>query len=407
MANGNPNAGPGAAAPTSPDEARRILAASAASVGRFQGPELFFSQDVNLATPSTLNVPRPLNLNRPAEGMSIILKGRIAVTAANMATVAPEAVQNLLQEILLNGTHRQYGNLTPIRLSGSTVFAMQKLVQGFNSDVIVNGVRQVDLGRPIVSIFPGTTASSPYDFIVVYNVPFGPQMGIGQSTKRDLASYLYQPADWGDTLQLQLRFGDATALGTLGGATVAFTAFGSGAGLPNVAIHLNYSVLGPFANALKTGVVIRQQQQFLGTFATAALSQRLSQLQKQITTGVLLKTGTTQTTTGGVNTFATLVDTLLDRTQIVVDNKPVRNNQSNFVMKAYLQRMFDTVIPAGYFPLSFVDGQNAQLSYRGDGLAGGSTYEIFSDILTSGGTQQIDMVQEMIYGGPFPPLRPA
>jgi hypothetical protein len=388
------------------DDARRILAASAAAVGRFQAPELFFSQDISLAAANTLNIPRPLNLNRPCESMTIILRGRATVTVADMTSVGPEAPQNLLQQILLNGTHRQYGNLTPVRLSGATAFAWQRLFQVVGNDAIINAARQADPGRPFVSGFLGTVGGSPFDFILVYNVPFGPQMGIGQSTKRDLASYLLQPADWGDTLQLQLSFGDASALGVVGPATVAFTAFGSAAGSPNIAIHLNYSILGPFANSLKTGVVVKQEQLF-NNFQTAGLALRVTQLQKQITTNVVVKSGTSQTTSAGVQTFATLVDTQLARTQILVDNKPVKNNQDNFVMKAYLQRMFNTIIPAGYFNLSFVDGQNPQLGYRGDGLAGGSLYELFSDISTTGATQVLTVTQEMIYGGPFPPLRPA
>lgn len=398
--NQGPN-GPNASA----DNARAILRASASSVGRFQAPELFFSQDISFASVNSLNIPRPLNLNRPIESMQIKLKFRVAITVGNMTSVSPEAPQTLLQSLILNGTHRQYGNLTPVRLSGATIFAWQRLFQATGNDCLINDVRSADPGRPFTSSFLGTTAGSPYDVELTYNVPFGPQMGIGQSTKRDLASYLLQPADWGDTLQLQLNFGDSSALGVVGPATVTFSAFGSGAGNPSLSIFLNYSILGPFANALQTGVLVRQEQFFTG-FTAAGTALRVSQLQKQITSNLLVKSGTSQTASAGVTNFATLSDRILDRTQILVDNKPVKNNQSNIGMKAYTGRMFNTVQPAGYFLLTFVDGQNPQLSYRGDGLAGGSLYELFTDVLTSGGTQLLAMTQEMIYGGPFQSLRP-
>jgi hypothetical protein len=399
------NRGPQGPQAMSADTARQILKASAASVGRFQAPELFYSQDVSFASVNSLNVPRPLNLNRPIESMQIKLRFRLTVTVANVGTVVPESPQSVLQSVILNGTHRQYGNLTPVRMSGATLFSLQRMFQPFGNDLLINDVRAADPGRPFTSPWLGTTAASPYDIEITYNVPFGPQMGVGQSTKRDLASYLLQPQDWGDTLQLQLNFGDTTAFGVAGGATIAVSAYGSGAGNPSCAIYLNYSILGPFANSLQTGVVIRQEQLF-NTFVTAGTALRISQLQKQITTNLILKAGTSQTATAGVTNFQTLSDRQLDRTQILVDNKPVKNNQSNISMKAYLGRMFNTIQPAGYFNLSFVEGQNPQLAYRGDGLAGGSLYEVFSDVLTTGATQILAMTQEMIYGGPFESLRP-
>lgn len=388
-----------------PENARAILRASASSVGRFQAPELFFTQDVSFAAPNTVNIPRPLNLNRPIESMQLKLKFRVAITVGNMTSVVPESPQTMLQQVLLNGTHRQYGNLTPLRVSGATLFAWQRLFQSTGNDLIINDVRVADQGRPTTSGFLGTTAGSPYDIEVTYNIPFGPQMGIGQSAKRDLASYLLQPADWGDTLQLQLSFADQTGLGTPGPATVTFSGFG-GTGNPSLSIFLNYSILGPFANSLETGVLVRQEQLFTN-FVTAGTAQRIAQLQKQITTNLLVKSGTSQAApTAGVANFATLTDRQLDRTQIVVDNKPIKNNQNNMSQKAYAGRMFNTIQPGGYFLLSFVDGQNPQLAYRGDGLAGGSLFELFSDISTSGATQIVSMVQEMIYGGPFQSLRP-
>jgi len=402
------NQGPPGSDVSQADRARAILKASAASVGRFQAPELFYTQDVSFAAVNSLNVPRPLNLNRPIESMQIRLRFRVTVTVGNIGTVAPEAPQTMLQSLILNGTHRQYGNLTPIRMSGATVFAWQRLFQGQGNDLLINESLAAGPGRPFTSPFLGTTGASPYDIEITYNIPFGPQMGIGQSAKRDLASYLLQPADWGDTLQLQLNFGDQTALGIIAPATVAFSAYGSAAGSPSCSIYLNYSILGPFANSLETGVVVKQEQLY-PQFITAGTALRIAQLQKQITTGVLVKSGTQQgaPTTAGVVNFVTLTDRQLDRTQILTDNKPVKNNQNNIGMKAYLQRMFNTVHPAGYFMLSFVEGQNPQLAYRGDGLAGGSLYELYSDVLTTGATQIMGVTQEMIYGGPFMSLRPA
>jgi hypothetical protein len=169
---------------------------------------------------------------------------------------------------------------------------------------------------------------------------------------------------------------------------------------------LNYGILGTFANSFQTGVMIRQEQLYR-QFVSEGLEQRIMQLQKQITSNVIVKSGTLPASglSAGVSAFDTLSDVILNRTQIRTDNKPVRNNQDNFAMKAYLQRMYNTIQPEGYFDLSFVEAQNIQLAYRGDGLSAGSLFELWSDILTSDDDQVLTVTQEMAYGGPFPPLR--
>lgn len=402
---GTMNTGPAGEQVTTQDQAAAILAAQAVSIGRFQSPEQWFNTTQAMATPSSLNIPRPMPLNRPAESIVIQLALRITVANNNMTLVAPEAPQSILQLVLLNGTHTKWANLTPIRASGATLFGWLYNFQGHGCTCIINGVRATGPNVPFVSPFLGNVGT--YDVLLTYNIPLGPTYGIGQSAKRDLSTFLYQPTAWGDSLQLQLNFGDASALGTPTTAgDVTLSAFGSAGGSPQVTVFVNYSILGTFANSIDSGIVIRQEQLF-NSFVTAGNTLRISQLQKQITENLIIKAGTQLAgTTAGVQVFGTLVDNQLDRTQIVVDNKPVKFNQNNQVMKAYLDRMFAVPMPGGYFNLSFVDGQNAMLSYRGDGLAGGSLFELQSDVLTTGATQIIAMTQEMIYGGPFPPLRP-
>lgn len=378
---------------------------AATMIGRFQAPELFFSGTQDFTTPSTLLVPRTLNLTRPLDSITIELQFRLTVTVGAYAAVSPEAPQNILQKILLNGTHRAFGAITPINISGATQFAWPTLFQTRGNDALISvggGAlnRVAEPGRAIASGFTGAVAT--HDMVVIYNVPLGPQFGTGQAAKRNSAGFLYMPQDWADSLSLQLQFGDKSAMGDPTGATVAFTSFGSAAGLPLVRIHLNYSILGQAANSISAGVTLRQENS-LSTFVTAGLQQRLTALQKRITTHLMVKSGINQTAglTAGVQTFASLSDQQLDRTQIQVDNKPVRNNQSNFVAKAYYERMYDSVIPSGYFLLSFLDAQNPLLAYRGDQLSGGSTFEIISDVLTASANNRQQYVQEQVIGGDF------
>lgn len=409
----------------SPADFRQALAASASVLGRFTGPELFFQQNVNLATPQVVNLPRTLNLNRPLADIFVSLRFRVGVTVGAFAAVAPEAPQNILQNVQIQGIHKDYGNMTPISMSGATAFLWPRMFASRGNGtclISVGGLpaggqyaadygvdtgagRTVSGGRPLVSPFLGTVAN--HDVILIWRIPMGPLLGFSQSVKRQYTNFLWMASDWADSLQMQLRFGDASSLGDPTGATTAFTAFGSGTGLPTMAIHLNYSLLTQFSGLIRSGVVVRTEQPIAFQQTALASAAVLQTLQKQITTNLLVKTGTIQTAglTAGVDTLATLSDFQLDRTQITVDNKPVRNNQDNLVHKADMEAYWNAVIPAGYFLESFVEGQNALLAYRGDGLAGGSQFQVQSDVIAASANNRQRFVQEMIYGGPFPAQR--
>jgi len=403
MANGKGN-------DVSPQQFRAALEASASVLGRFTGPELFFSQNVALTAaggPLNVNLPRTLNLNRPVADIFIELRGRINVTVGPYTAVAPEALSNLLQNVQIQGIHKDFGNLTPINLSGATAFMWPTMFQARgNGTSLVNAAYQTfPAGRPAVSNFAGTV--NTYDFIQIWRIPVGPLLGQGQAVKRQSTNFLWMASDWADSLQTQLRFGDASALGDPTGATVTFTAFGSATGNPVMAVHLNYSLLTQFAGLMRSGVCIRTEQPTAQQQTALTTNAVLQTLQKQITTNVLVKSGTIQTAglTAGIDTLAALSDVQLDRTQITVDNKPVRNNQNNMVAKAAMEAYWNTLLCEGYFMASFVEGQNALLAYRGDGLAGGSQFQLQSDVIAASANNRQRYVQEMIYGGPFPAQR--
>ena len=388
-------------------QARAALAANSV-IGRFQGPELFHSQTVDFAAPTSIQIPRVLNLTRPLAEIVIDVRFRVAVTVANYADIGTEAPQNILQRIRLQGIHRKFGAVTPIDMSGATAWVWPRLFQQVPGYLQINGTRPAEPSVPFAETFLGTTAGSPYDVILIYRIPLYPILGQGMSVKRQSSAFFFMPQDWADSLQLRLDFGDKSALGDPTGATVAFTSFGAGTGLPTISVHLNYAILGQVANGMnQNGVTIRNEQ-LLSAFTAIANKQRLSVLQKQITTGIIVKSGVIEATgqTAGIQTFESLSDVMLENTQILVDNKPIRNNSDNLVQKAYYGGMFNTVYPQGYLDLSFVEGQNGLLAYRGDGLPAGSQFELISDVLTASANNRISLVQEMVYGGPFPALRP-
>lgn len=394
---------------TSSAEFRRLLLASASTLGRYQGPELFQSFTVDLNNPQTVVLPRQLNINRPLHSILIALSFRATVTVGAYADVSVEAPQSILQNVQLRGIHRSYGSLIPVDVTGSTLFSYPRLF-GLNASqafISVGGAALTLAPRatvPFTSSFLGTVAT--HDVVLLYYVPLVPLMGFGQSVKRQQTNYLLMPDDWTDTLQLELRFGDESGLGDPTGATVAFTAFGSATGTPVCEVHLNHGILGPFAKGMRSGIVIRNERQ-LPDVTALATQQRLTALQKRITNSVMIKSGIIETTgmTSGVSVFSDLSDAILNRTQIEVDNKPLRQNDNNRLARAYNSWMFQTDPMEGYLSLPFVEGQNPLLAYRGDGLSGGSTFELLSDVVSANAANRVNYLQEQVIGGAYPDLR--
>ena len=383
----------------------QILARDSA-LSRYQGPELFNIQTVNLNTPSGITL-LPFSLKRPLESITLILKARATVSGAPYASVAPEAFQNLIQRIFLRGVHTKFGSQQPWDMSGASsfVYPLHFQQQGGELFVSVNGgpLSYVpNPSSPNTSAFTGQVGT--HDFIVVWQLPLTPILGADQSAKRQNTNYLFYARDWQDTLTLELTFGDATALGDTTGATVAFTAFQSTTGLPTIQTHVNYGLLGPFENIAIPGFVTRNEQ-LLTLFTTAGTSLQLTTLQRMITNAIIVKSGVLQTTgiTAGVTTFTSLSDLILNRTQVQVDFNPIRRVDDNFVERAYVNRMLDTQPIEGYYPLTFIESQNPLTAYRGDSPSiASATYALYSDVLTSNANQRITVVQERVTGGYYP-----
>lgn len=370
-------------------------------LGRNQGPEFFFQQAwVPL---QTVQIPKNVNLNRPLERLQILWEGRITIAGANMATVFPEALQSLIQQIQLQGQHKVYGALVPLQLTGSDVFAWPALFRSVGCSIVINGVRVNPLGKP--NGLPLATFGNigAYDVQVFWDIPLVPVLPA--AAKLNAVPFLYMQSDWGDTLNLQLTMGDATSLGVQGGGgSATFTAINSGAGSPQFFVYTNYEILGALADKLTTAVTIRAIQQVPqgNVTAVAANLVKLAQLQKYKTLNAVLKSGTLAAgTSAGVQVYATLSDAIFETTQIRVDNKAIRNNLKNAAYKEYLRFAFEaTSQPEGYLPMTFVDSLNPRTAFDGDKVSAGSTYEVDSQILTGGATNYAEVIQEYFQGIP-------
>lgn len=370
----------------------------ASILGRNQGPELFFQQSFSTLT-SPL-IPKPVNVNRPLERFHFVWRGRVVIGTANYTAVAAEAPQTIIQRFRLIGTHKRFGSLVPMDITGATAFVLMRMFrEGRGNSEYINTTRQPEPSVPFAQVGATFGNTGTYDLEIHYSIPVGPILP--SSSRIAVVPFLYQQSDWADTLQLQLFFGDQTSFGTPGGTTtVTFSAFGSGTGSPLVTIFTNYDILGPLATSIASAVVIRSEQ-LNTTLTSVANNQRVQILQKQKTTNIIVKSGVLLTgTSAGVQVYASLSDTILDFTQPIVDNKPVRNNFANFGQKEYGGLAFSTVLPQGYLNFTFVDSLNPLTYYRGDLLAGGSTFELDTNVVSANANNGVAILQEQVYGDP-------
>jgi len=365
-------------------------------LGRNQGSELFFQQPFVPLTAPFIN--KPMNVTRPWQALHLIFRGRVTIGVANYAVVAAEAPQTILQRVRLNGTHNVFGSVVPIDMTGATMFAWTRLFRLRSPSLYINGVRQPDPNVPFQQI--GATFGNVgfYDLEIHYYLPLVPILP--PSSKLSSIPYMYMGKNWGDSLQLQLFMGDLTSFGTPGvGTTVAFSAFGSNLGSPTITVNQVFEILGPLEPNVDPGLVVRSSQNVTAGMTAAGNTLQIALLQKKKMSNLLIKTGNLLAgTSGGISVFQNLLDNMLDFTQPTVDNKPIRNNTNNFAAKEHAGFVFATILPQGYLNFTYVDSMSPLTAYRGDQVEGASTFAIFTNVLTSGAQQAVEVLQEQIFG---------
>lgn len=387
----------GVPAPQAADISKQL----AAYLGRNQGPELFTVVPHTGGTAQSVVVNRNLSLNRPLESIQLTWRGRVTITNANMTAAAAESPQTLLDMIQINGTFKGTA-MTPIKISGATAFVWNRMFGSRGNTVIINGVRQAEPSLPFGQTLTNMGNIAVYDLELQYYIPTWALVSYS-SRAWESVPYFWQPEDWADSIQVQINFGDQTSLGTVGGATVALSSFGSAAGSPQLSIFTQYVILGDFrpGTHFMTALVVRNESQIVSGMTAATTGALLSPMQKQKTTNIMFKSGRNLTgTNSNVHVFASLSDVQLDKTLLTVDNKNIRFNQDNRTNKETIGNKFGTVLPSGYNLFTFVDSQTPRTAYRADDpnvVSQGSTFQLTTDVLTANADQAVNLVQEMIF----------
>jgi hypothetical protein len=356
-----------------------------------------------------LNIVQGVDLSLPLRGLRFVLKGRLVIGGADLASVHPEGLLNMIQRILITGTNgRQGGNVTLYDCDFATLFNIQHLFQ-YRSATMEVVLSSINTLRSIPSTpFPaaaasfaggyGTITQGTYDFTITLDLPFAP---FGASALAQ-PGFLVRQDEWGNSLQVQLTYGtqaNAAVEGFYGtgaaGTTYTWTAFGSGAGSPTVDVYGLPIIMGNDVKALVTpGFLSRAQQPLTAVLQSALSNGNILDLQKVATTRVFLKTGTSTV----APFFATLSDTNVSALGILIGgNRVVREVDDIFAHKQSLVQQYGRDPIQGYMCFDFIQSGNPFSAYPGDQVGGGTSFQLVGNVAGVANAYGIVIQEQMPY----------
>ncbi len=163
---------------------------------------------------------KALPLDYPLIGLALRLAGRLDVSAGTTSgTPWSENPMTLIERIRIFGS-KQGGAVEIVNLDAASIYKLAHILRGSAGD--------------IAAVADGSVITT--DFLAEIFVPLSIPRLIEEAVQGSLL-----PAYWFDNLQLEIKFRDGTLVsdgGLISGGdrTLVLTAYGSGAGVPNVSI---------------------------------------------------------------------------------------------------------------------------------------------------------------------------
>ena len=330
---------------------------------------------VQLGNPWTsggsLNLTGQVDLSLPIRGLRFVFRGRWTLGGADMASVTPEGLLNLIPRILVQGTNsRQGGNITFCDMDLATLYGIQAMFNERPSQYTVNGTTVGQPGTPYPPSIIVTQGA--YDFRIVVDVPFHPfplVPGI-------VPAFLVRKEEWKESIQITLDYAtvaNGAVNGPLGlgqaATTHVFSQFGGAGGTPVVDIYALPIEMGDLRNLVQPGVLVRTVTPLTTIFQSAqGPNASLLDLQLKKTPRIYLKIGTS---VSGV-AFATLSDTNLTAWGLSVGgNRDVRDEFDIFSHKQEQSAHYGRNPIQGYNAFDFIQSGNPDSAYPGDEVSSG------------------------------------
>lgn len=365
---------------------------------------------VPLAVAST---PSSLRTDRKIKWISALLTGRITVGAGNVTfrtpPIVPSPLFNLFQLFTLRGTHLTEGAISPFIVKGETQTELNML---FFSAAAAGGGYQpvwwnsVNGGALTKYGALSGTANATNDFKVVLEVPLFP---MGSEAKDIVLNCIHGP-DWPGNLYVDLLCGDETSLGVAAGS-VAFHAFGSGAGSPQLQLHTERPLLTvDLMNRIVSAIPFRltQTQQPTQGVVNGGTDVDLTDLfvGDRDTTRIILKAGTKQSApalSAGMDAYASLSDAIVNPTYFSLDGRALRFQTDDAVLVGYMQRTYLTSAGVGYRIIDFVDtpgegGSVVSAAFPSAQLTAARKFQLVGHVVTATANGNAEVIQEMLKG---------
>lgn len=338
----------------------------------------------------SIQLTQTFDLSLPLRGLRFVVKGRLVVGTAAFTTPYPEGFLAILANILYQGTNaRQKGNVNLYNIDSATLWVMEQLFafRMAQFDISTGGgaiTEQAIPDTPMPAGYNPTGATGTYDFRIAFDLPFYPF----EAPAGVRPQWLVRNEEWKDSLQLTITFATQAGGGATGflgvsaaTSTVTWSSYGSGAGLPTVDFYSLPMVMGlDIKDHVVPGFMTRVATPINTPLQTAGSQAVLINLQKQPTTRVFLKVGTSLVPNGNP-AFATLSDTNVTALGILLGgNRNVRNLVDIFAHKQELVEVYLRGPIQGYNCFDFIASGNPDSAYPGDQIGDGTTYQLVANV---------------------------
>jgi hypothetical protein len=374
------------------------------------GPKyLFTATPTGFAAASfggSANFAQQIDLSLPLRGLRLVFKGRLVVGTAAFTTTYPESFLNLISEIKLYGTNsRQKGNVTLYDTDLATLWGIQNLMDpnyAASFDISTGGGAATEVAVPTLP-WPTwlTLNTGTYDWRIIVDLPFHPFNA--PATARP--QFLMRQEEWGSSPTLLLNFGTqaGNATGALGVAaattTCTYSGYGSGSGTPTVDVYGLPMIMGlDLKDTFIPGFMTRISQPVNTILqAAGALQTQILVLQKQPTSRIFLKLGTSLVPNGNP-AFATLSDSILTTAGVTLGaNRFVRNNVDIFAHKEDSVELYGHPPIQGYTMFDFIGSGNPDGAYPGDQVGDGTVFQINGSVPGTANGYGVIIQEQILY----------
>jgi len=351
------------------------------------------------STNAVYNLPTQgglLPMDRFMHSLLLRVRFRVSMPASNPPTaVNADAPWSIINRVVISGRHRLRGQQEEfVNLRAADLAELNRIYSGVSPIWSVTTSATATHGPWCL------TASATNDVELFLPIPFTP-LRLPASVQDE---YALDGPNY-DNLKLDVYWGDAAQLFTLGTGSVSLSAFGSSSGSPEVRVYGRFYQAGPsLFKGFVPGRVWRTFTEVTGsTMTTTANGVRLVNVPKgYLMRSILLKTGVKANTTSGNDAFLSLTDSAVSNLYLLRGtNKSIRYVRDLVDLRQEVAERYSIQGTGGYGMFDFVPfGYREEiLDLRGltSGPTGDTDVYIQGDVSGASGRALVAVWEEWRY----------